>query len=527
MSAAHAFDQARKRLRQKLGLPAAAIRSEVAGTSASESTASPQVSVMHRVLEFEDKRQEPEVLPLPEALSHSSSGSWKQLVLETGKPAWERDQRESPSEVVKSTGVSHTQSSENLDLHQSQQGGHVAAKQLQENPADCAGSQALLLQLPEVHTVQQARQQVEHLQQQAYFKTRKLQEAKFLARQAAEKLLAWQMHTSRPAGQRNQSVDMDAKSRAAVLEQAQALDAAHAHMLGVSEQVTLAELATELAEARAAFMEQHSGAEVPGTPHDTAYSSLTSYQHSTERSEQGSSSSVQGSSQRDSYQQGNALHSGPQISCGATPAASSSSVGTILPNGGLSALKLLLDRSRQGSNRQQLSSILDPEPGMIPTSEPTTPSSGLAASLSAPPTPTPNKASGARKYSPAGAQSLDRSSVNSSDGALSVNMDSPAAMMTSAHDPNDCESTSGRPPVACVTSPKAGNHEAELAASVLPPLPDVPVRVFRSDAAADGFRAGLPSKYVHIGCAVACLCVFALLAENASASSLTSRMFPT
>ena len=99
MSAAHAFDQARKRLRQKLGLPAAAARSEVVATSASESAASPQVSVMHRVLEFEDKRQEPEVLPLPEALSHSSSGSWKQLVLETGKPAWERDQRESPSEV--------------------------------------------------------------------------------------------------------------------------------------------------------------------------------------------------------------------------------------------------------------------------------------------------------------------------------------------------------------------------------------------------------------------------------------------
>jgi hypothetical protein len=99
MSAAHAFDQARKRLRQKLGLPAAATRSEIAATSASESAASPPVSVMHRVLEFEDKRQEPEVLPLPEALSHSLSGSWKQLVLETGKPAWERDQRESPSEV--------------------------------------------------------------------------------------------------------------------------------------------------------------------------------------------------------------------------------------------------------------------------------------------------------------------------------------------------------------------------------------------------------------------------------------------
>lgn len=99
MSAANAFDQARRRLRQKLGLPAAAIRSDLADTSAPESVVSPPVSVMHRVLEFEDKRQEPEVLPLPEALSHSLSGSWKQLVLETGKPAWERDQRESPSEV--------------------------------------------------------------------------------------------------------------------------------------------------------------------------------------------------------------------------------------------------------------------------------------------------------------------------------------------------------------------------------------------------------------------------------------------
>ncbi len=51
----------------------------------------------------------------------------------------------------------------------------------------------------------------------------------------------------------------DAKSHATLLEQAQALDAAQAYMLGVSEQVSLAELATELAEARAAFMEQHPG----------------------------------------------------------------------------------------------------------------------------------------------------------------------------------------------------------------------------------------------------------------------------
>jgi len=262
-------------------------------------------------------------------------------------------------------------------------------------------------------------------------------------------------------------------------------------------------------------------------PHDTAYSSHTSYQHSTDRSEQGSSSSLQGSSQQDSYQQENTQHSGSQNSSSATSAASCNTVGTILPNGGLSALKLVLDRPRQCSNRQQLSSILDPEPGVSPTSEPMTPSSGLAASLSAPPTPTPNRASGARKYSPAGAQSLDRSSVNSSDGALSVNMDSPAAIITSAHDPNNCESTSGQSQVACATPVNTDDCAAEPSASALPPLPDVPVRDARQDAAADGFRTGLPSKYVHIGCAVACLCVFALLAENASAISLTSRMFPT
>jgi len=60
-------------------------------------------------------------------------------------------------------------------LDQSQQGGRLAAKQLQKQSANCKGSGTLLLQLPEVHTVQQARQQVDHLQQQAYFKTRKLQ----------------------------------------------------------------------------------------------------------------------------------------------------------------------------------------------------------------------------------------------------------------------------------------------------------------------------------------------------------------
>ncbi len=266
---------------------------------------------------------------------------------------------------------------------------------------------------------------------------------------------------------------------------------------------------------------------MPDTPHDTALSSHAPYQRSTDRSEQGSSSSIQGSSQQDSYQQGNAQHSGSQISSSATSAASCSSVGTILPNGGLSALKLVLDRPHQGSGRQRLSSILDSEPVVSLMSEPMTPSSGLGASLSAPPTPTPNTASGARNYSPAGAQSLDTSSVNSSDGALSVNMGSPAASITSTHEPNDCESTSGQPQIACATSAKTDDCAADLSASVLPPLPDVPVLGGRNAAAEDGFRAGLPSKYVHIGCAVACLCVFAFWAENASAVSLTSRMFPT
>ncbi len=269
----------------------------------------------------------------------------------------------------------------------------------------------------------------------------------------------------------------------------------------------------------------HVGSEVPDTPYDTASSLHASYQHSTDRSEQGSSSSVQGSSQHDSYKQGNTQHSGSQSSSSATSAASCNTVGTILPSGGLSALKLVLARPHQGCNQQQLSSILGPEPGMSPMSEPMTPSSGLAASLSAPPTPTPKATSGARKYSPAGAQSLDRSSVNSSDGALSVNMDPPAAVITSADDPNDCESTSGQSQIACAMSANSDDYAAELSISVLPPLPDVPVHGARQDA--DRFRTGLPTKYVHIGCAVACLCVFALLAENASAVSLTSRMFPT
>ena len=97
------FDQARKRLREKLGLPTIAGCDAAAAIAAAPQTvAAPLVSVMHRVLEFEDKRQLPdtEITPLPDALSHSLSGSWKQLVLDTGKPAWQRDEGECPPSEV-------------------------------------------------------------------------------------------------------------------------------------------------------------------------------------------------------------------------------------------------------------------------------------------------------------------------------------------------------------------------------------------------------------------------------------------
>ena len=102
MSAVAAFDHARKRLRAKLGLPAAATNAAKEEPSDTTSAATPLTSVLHRVLEFEDKRQDPEVLPLPEALTHSPSGSWRQLVLDTGKPAWQLDERHTPSGEVSS-----------------------------------------------------------------------------------------------------------------------------------------------------------------------------------------------------------------------------------------------------------------------------------------------------------------------------------------------------------------------------------------------------------------------------------------
>ena len=91
----------RQQLRDKLGLSVAP-PSEAAPLS---DDSSPSVSVLHRVLEFEDNKQDPEALdsdaiPLPAALSHSLSGTWRQLMLDDGKSAWQRDNRTAASSEV-------------------------------------------------------------------------------------------------------------------------------------------------------------------------------------------------------------------------------------------------------------------------------------------------------------------------------------------------------------------------------------------------------------------------------------------
>lgn len=101
------FDQARKRLRHKLGLPAA-VPPNVEPSAASSDGSSSGVSVLHRVLAFEDHKQAPDacdppdsdIIPLPAALSHSLSGTWKQRIDDKGKPVWQRDAREAASDEV-------------------------------------------------------------------------------------------------------------------------------------------------------------------------------------------------------------------------------------------------------------------------------------------------------------------------------------------------------------------------------------------------------------------------------------------
>lgn len=102
-------DLARKKLRLKLGFPALP-PPDVEPCAAPSESSSSGVSVLHRVLAFEDHKQPPaacdppesDIIPLPAALSHSLSGTWKQRIDDNGKPLWQRDIREAPSTEVSS-----------------------------------------------------------------------------------------------------------------------------------------------------------------------------------------------------------------------------------------------------------------------------------------------------------------------------------------------------------------------------------------------------------------------------------------
>lgn len=101
------FDFARKRLRDKLGLPAT-LPAEIEPSAVSTDDSDSGLSVLHRVLAFEDNTQASEavkpldsdIIPLPAALSHSLSGTWRQHMAEDGKQVWHRDARAAASNEV-------------------------------------------------------------------------------------------------------------------------------------------------------------------------------------------------------------------------------------------------------------------------------------------------------------------------------------------------------------------------------------------------------------------------------------------
>ena len=185
-----------------------------------------------------------------------------------------------------------------------------------------------------------------------------------------------------------------------------------------------------------------------------------------------------------------------------------------------------MDRPHQAAGLTHLSGVLNPGLSLIPASEPEAQGNEVFDNcLSAPATPTPDAGSKPRMYSPVGARSVGHSSVYSSDSAQPVSNDSSASTATSAHEPHDCESTSGPLPSVPDALP-ADDHAESAITSDLPPLPALPVSD-QGSAARGEVRSRSSSKYVHVGCAIACLCVFALWAKSASAISFTSRIFPT
>ena len=112
-------------------------------------------------------------------------------------------------------------------------------------------------------------------------------------------------------------------------------------------------------------------------------------------------------------------------------------------------------------------------------------------------------------------QSSTASDPAAHDSSVNVDHEPPDAL--------DCESTSGR--LQAVTGCTfAASGQQEETSSVLPALHDLPNA---ADPAGEAKGAMNPMRYVHIGCAVACLCVFVLWARDASAASFSTRMFPT
>lgn len=172
------------------------------------------------------------------------------------------------------------------------------------------------------------------------------------------------------------------------------------------------------------------------------------------------------------------------------------------------------DVPSQVARLRRLSSSLNyPELPFTPQSEPVTPmgdASGL--SVFAPDTPSCFTAS-----------VVGESSAQSSGGNNSAACDASAESQVHLdHEPTesvDFESTLGR--LQAITGGAAPQGEEE--SSVLP-LPDLP----NTADCADGAEGGKASmRYVHIGCAAACLFVLALWARDASAASFSTRLFPT
>ena len=183
------------------------------------------------------------------------------------------------------------------------------------------------------------------------------------------------------------------------------------------------------------------------------------------------------------------------------------------PSSNLARVKT--DVPSQAARLRRLSSSLNyPELPFTPRSEPVTPmgdASGL--SVFAPGTPSCFTAS-----------FVGESSAQSSGGNnLAACEASAESHVHLDHEPTesvDSESTLDR--LQAVTGCAA--VQGEEMSSVLPDLPDLP----NSADSADGAEGGKGSmRYVHIGCAAACLFVLVLWARDASAASFSTRLFPT